>query len=129
MFVNPPESNMQWPDVLGGGYHYMMMNGKWKDSINQIENFNTHLGIGMDINGNDTTMVDNSFRVKLQGSGFTLAKDATKEVQIVMNIESWFETPYVYDHNHFGQMIMQNQTAMQTISANGADVFTVGYIH
>ena len=129
MFVNTPESNMQWPDVLGGGYHLMMMNGKWKDSINQIENFNTHLGIGMEIIGADTTFIDNSFRVSLPSSAFTLAKDASKEVQIIMNIDSWFDSPYVYDHNHFGQMIMQNQAAMHTISANGADVFQVGYIH
>ena len=27
MFVNPPEVNMMWPDILGGGYHYMMING------------------------------------------------------------------------------------------------------
>lgn len=129
MFVNPPESNFAWPDVLGGGYHYMQLNGKWKDSINQIENFNTHLGIGMTIAGNDTTFIDNSFHVKLPNSGFTLAKDATKEIQIIMNIDSWYDTPYVYDHNHFGQMIMQNETAMNEISVNGFDVFTVGYIH
>jgi hypothetical protein len=29
MFVNPPESNMAWTDILGGGYHYMQLNGKW----------------------------------------------------------------------------------------------------
>jgi hypothetical protein len=129
IFVNPPESNMAWPDVLGGGYHCMQLNGKWKDSIDQIENFNTHLGIGLDINGSDTTFMDNSFHVKLPNSGFTIIKDATKEVQIIMNIDSWFDTPYIYDHNHFGQMIMQNETAMHTISANGTDVFSVGYIH
>ena len=46
MFVNPPEVNMMWPDVLGGGYHYMMINGKWENLQNQIEPFNFHLGIG-----------------------------------------------------------------------------------
>jgi hypothetical protein len=25
MFVNPPEVNMAWPEVLGGGYHYLML--------------------------------------------------------------------------------------------------------
>ena len=34
MFVNPPEVNMMWPDVLGGGYHYLMLNGKWKTPEN-----------------------------------------------------------------------------------------------
>lgn len=129
MFVNPPEVNMQWPEMLGGGYHDMMLNGKWKDSIQQIENFNTHLGIGRVISGSDTSFVDNSFHVTLASSGFTMTKGVAKEIQIIMNIESWFKTPYVYDHNHYGQMIMENQTAMHIISANGFDVFTVGYIH
>jgi hypothetical protein len=129
MFVNPPEVYMEWPDVLGGGYHCMMLNGKWLDSLSQIENFNTHLGKGMEISGNDTTFIDNSFHVKLANSDFTLSKDATKEIQIIMNIESWYDTPYVYDHNHFGQAIMMNQAAMHMISANGFDVFSVGYIH
>ena len=129
IFVNPPEVDMEWPAILGGGYHYMMLNGKWKDSINQIENFNTHLGIGRVISGNDTTYIDNSFHVKLANSGFTLSKDATREIQIIMNIESWYKTPYIYDHNYYGQMIMQNQNAMHIIASNGVDVFTVGYIH
>ena len=25
-FPNPPERDMYWPDILGGGYHYMKMN-------------------------------------------------------------------------------------------------------
>ena len=33
MFVNPPEVNMMWPDILGGGYHYMMINGSWKVTL------------------------------------------------------------------------------------------------
>ena len=43
MYVNPPEVLMSWPQVLGGGYHYMMMNGKWKDTTGFIMPFNFHL--------------------------------------------------------------------------------------
>jgi len=127
MFVNPPEVNLAWPEILGGGYHLMQINGKWKDSIQQIENFNSHIGLGRVINGNDTTFVDNSFPVSLANSGFTLVKNDTSKIQIIMNIESWYKTPYTYNHNHYGQMIMQNQEAMHILSANGYDVFTVGY--
>jgi len=129
MFVNPPESSMEWPDMLGGGYHYMQLDGKWKDSINQVENFNTHLGIGMSISGNDTTFIDNSFHVTLTHSGFTLTGNSTVAIQIIMNIDSWYKTPYVFNFNHYGQMIMMNEDAMHKISANGYDVFTGGYIH
>jgi hypothetical protein len=128
MFLNPPESNMFWPMMLGGGYHYMQLDGKWRDSINQIENFNTHLGIGRVIYGSDTIFVDNSFIVKLPVS-FTLTATTTPVVQIIMNIDRWYNNPYVFDFNYYGQMIMMNQDAMHKISANGWDVFTVGAVH
>jgi len=128
MFLNPPESNMSWPSIYGGGYHYMQLDGKWKDLGDTIVNFNTHLGIGRVIYGSDTIYVDNSFSVKLPVS-FTLTATSTPVIQIIMNIDRWYSNPYVFDFNYYGQMIMQNQDAMHKISANGWDVFTVGYIH
>jgi hypothetical protein len=135
MFVNPPESNMMWPDVLGGGYHYMMLNGKWQDSINQIENFNFHLGIGQLYKSNATNNVDsiyafvqNYFNVTLPSSSFTITEGATRHIEIVMNIDSWFKTPNVFDFNYWGQNIMQIQPAMQMVKENGHDVFSVGAI-
>ncbi|MGA3015390.1 MAG: MbnP family protein [Bacteroidales bacterium] len=129
MFVNPPESAMAWPPMLGGGYHYMQLDGKWKDSVNNIDNFGTHLGIGRVIYGSDTIFVDNSFHVKLPSSEFTLLAGATPVIQIIMNIEKWYSNPYVFDFNYYGGYIMMNQDAMHKISANGWDVFTIGYIH
>jgi len=136
MFVNPPEVNMMWPDLLGGGYHYMMINGKWKDSINQVENFNFHLGIGQLYHSNaiDNTdsiyaFVQNYFHVTLPNSAFTITEGTTRHVEIIMNIDSWFKTPHNWDFNHWGQNIMQNQAAMQTVKENGHDVFTTGMIN
>lgn len=129
MFVNTPEVNMMWPDVLGGGYHYMMLNGKWENTSSQIAGFNCHLGIGREINGTDTIFTDNSFVVNLPSSSFSLTKAQTREIQIIMNIESWFKTPNTYDHNVYGGDIMENQAAMGKIAQNGVDVFSIGYIH
>ena len=135
MFVNPPESNMMWPDVLGGGYHYMMLNGKWRDTINNIENFNFHIGIGQLYKSNVIDVdsiyafVQNYFNVSLPNSSFTIEKDVTREIEIIMNIDSWFKTPHNYDHNYWGGSIMQIQPAMQTAKENGYDVFTIGFIN
>ncbi|HNW90823.1 MAG TPA: hypothetical protein PKN48_14280 [Bacteroidales bacterium] len=135
MFVNPPEVNMMWPGVLGGGYHYMMINGVWKNTTNVDEIFNFHLGIGQlyksdSINNTDSiyAFVQNYFNVKLPNSSFVIEKDKTRQIEIIMNIESWFETPHVYDHNYWGGAIMQNQPAMQMVKENGSDVFTTGII-
>jgi hypothetical protein len=135
MYVNPPEVNMMWPGVLGGGYHYMMLNGKWLDTANVIQSFAFHLGIGQLYKSNVINtdsiyaFVQNYFNVDLPNSSFTIEKDKTREIEIVMNIESWFETPHVYDHNYWGGGIMQNQPAMQMAKENGIDVFTVRTIH
>jgi len=134
MFVNPPEVNMMWPGILGGGYHYMMMNGKWRDTANVIQNFAFHLGIGQLYHSNVINtdsiyaFVQNYFNVELPNSSFTIEKDKTRQIEIVMNIDSWFKTPGVYDHNYWGSGIMQNQPAMQMIKDNGFDVFTTGLI-
>ena len=134
LFVNTPEVNMFWPTVLGGGYHYMQINGKWKDTVDFINNFNFHLGIGQIYKGNVidvdsiTGFVQNYFKVNLPASSFSISKNETKNIQIIMNIESWFKTPNVFDFNYWGGDIMQKQAAMQAAKENGFDVFSVGYI-
>lgn len=134
MFVNPPEVNMMWPDVLGGGYHYMMINGSWKDNANVIKSFAFHLGIGQLYKSNVIEVdsiyafVQNYFNVKLPNSAFTVEANKTRQIEIIMNIDSWFKTPHVYDHNFWGGAIMQNQAAMQMVKKNGFDVFEAGKI-
>jgi len=134
MFVNPPEVNMMWPDILGGGYHYLMINGFWINNSNQSEPYNFHMGIGQIYKNNiintDSILgyVDNSFTVILPASSFSLVRDEIKEINIQMNIESWFKTPHIYDHNYWGGAIMQIQAAMQMAKENGWDVFTVDKI-
>jgi hypothetical protein len=130
LFTNPPEVDMFWPAFLGGGYHYMKMNGQWKDTNNMLTPFNFHLGIGQ-IYAHNVIVVDsitgfiqNYFTVNLPSSEVTINEGDTTNTEITMNIESWFETPHVYDLNLWGGSIMQNQAAMQTIVDNGADVFT-----
>jgi hypothetical protein len=123
-----------WPDILGGGYHYMMINGSWKDNTNVIKSYAFHMGIGQ-LYKSDVIKVDsiyafvqNYFSVKLPNSAFTVEANKTRQIEIIMNIDSWFKTPHIYDHNYWGGAIMQNQAAMQIVKENGVDVFLVGTI-
>ena len=135
LFVNPPEVNMAWPGILGGGYHYLMINGKWEDNFSKINNFNFHLGIGQLYKGDSVNVdsiyafVQNYFNVNLPNSSFILAKNTTKEIQLIMNIEKWFNNPNIFDFNVFGFNTMQNQNAMQIMKENGKGVFSVGSIN
>ena len=133
-FVNPPESNMFWPEMMGGGYHYMKMNGKWKLSNNNLAPFNFHLGIGQIYQGTTysldsiSSFVQNYFTVKLPSSTFIVTKNKNTTIEIVMNIDKWFSTPNTFDFNYWGGSIMQNQAAMNSACQNGKNVFSIGTI-
>lgn len=130
-YVNPPEVNMFWPEILGGGYHYMMINGKWLNNSGNAEPFDFHLGIGQIYSGTThstdsiTGFVHNYFTVTLPLKGFKISKGETKSIELVMDVNSWFDTPGVWDFNYWGGYIMQNQEAMASAATNGRDVFSV----
>ncbi len=125
-FPNPPESAMFWPQYLGGGYHYMKLNGKWRGPNDTIRMFNFHLGIGQlyDANGNITGFVQNYFIVKLPESSFSIQSGQTVQLTLNMDVNEWFEDPNVYDFNKWGGKIMQNQQAMHLACQNGHNVFS-----
>ena len=121
-FTDPPESNMFWPDPLGGGYHYMKLNGKYLDPNGNLAPMNIHLGIGQ--NEDHTEFYQNYFTVELP-LDLDLEEDATNVIHLNMNIDNWFRNPHTYDITAFGSAIMQNQEAQQILRENGQDVFTI----
>lgn len=129
MFTDPPKSDMLWPSNLGGeqgGYHYMKLNGFWRNSAGEREPFNFHLGVGQtrDADGKVTGFVQNWFESTLQGP-VNIQANQTNTLGIRMNVEQWWEQPHVYDHNTIGGKIMQNQQAMQMGVENGRNVFSL----
>jgi hypothetical protein len=132
MYVNPPERDMFWPTFLGGGYHYMKINGKWKAKpSNMITPIDFHLGIGQIYAGDVivvdsiTAFVQNYFDVSLASSSFSLAKDEVKEIHLRMDIEEWFKNPNTINFDSVGGYIMQNQDAMGRAKENGHNVFSI----
>jgi len=128
MFTDPPESLMFWPQYLGGGYHYMKLNGKWLDTNGLERPFDFHLGIGQVYDpesGAITGFIQNYFEVVVPASSFQVIKGQETVIHLVMNIDSWFSSPHTYDHNVWGGDIMQKQDAMKLGCENGQDVFTV----
>jgi hypothetical protein len=125
-FVNPPESNFFWPDVLGGGYHYMQINGKFKNKSGELQNMNIHTGIGQIRNDDNeiTQFVHNYFTVTLPVH-FTVDENNTTHLTLNMEIQRWFDTPNLYNFDDFGTGIMQNQRAQQLLKENGWNVFDV----
>ncbi len=132
MFLNPPERDMFWPVFLGGGYHYLKINGKWKRPDDFVASFDFHLGPGQIYAGNVivvdsiTDFVDNSVRIGLPASSFSVEAGKTTAVDLVMHIENWFRNPHTFDLDYYGGYTMQNQEAMAVMRENAHDVFRFG---
>ena len=122
LFTDPPESEMFWPDVLGGGYHYMKLNGRFVNSEGELVPLNVHLGIGQ--NANHTEFYQNYFTVELPFD-FTVTENAENQLDLYMIVDNWFRNPNLYDFNVYGSAIMQNQAAQQALKENGKDVFRI----
>lgn len=123
LFTDPPESEMFWPDMLGGGYHYMKLNGKYLDAEGRLAPLAIHLGIGQ--NEDCTEFYQNYFIVELP-IDFTVKANTENQLDLTMVVDNWFRNPHTIDFNEFGSHIMQNQTAQRLLSGNGKDVFRIG---
>ena len=125
-FVNPPECNFSWSEHLGGGYHYMQINGKFLNKDDNLQNMNIHTGIGQLYNENNkiTAFVHNYFTVTLPVL-FSVTENNTTPLTINMEIQRWFDTPNLYNFDDFGEGIMQNQHAQKLLKENGGNVFDV----
>ena len=115
-FSDPPESNMFWPEQLGGGYHYMKLNGKFVNKEGQLVPLNIHLG--------RLHEEDNHFTVELP-INFSITEKAENQLHLTMIIDNWFRSPNLYDFNEYGSAIMQNQAAQNVLKQNGQDVFDI----
>lgn len=116
-FPNPPQNAMEWPEPLGGGYHYMKLEGKYlKDSL--VTNYNTHTGASKGI----PYFVDVNLPTSFNLDGKEM------KAEIIMDINQWYQDPTTYNFIDYGAMIMGNANAQAVISANGANVFSIGSI-
>lgn len=122
LFSDPPEANMFWSELLGGGYHYMKLNGKYLNAEGQLSPLAIHLGIGQ--NEENTEFYQNYFTVELP-INFTVAANAENQLNLIMVIDNWFRSPNLFDFQEYGSHIMQNQDAQQALKENGKDVFRI----
>ena len=123
LFTDPPESEMFWPEMLGGGYHYMKLNGKYLNAEDRLAPMAIHLGIGQ--NEDCTEFYQNYFIVELPIE-FNVKVNTKNQLDLTMVIDNWFRNPNTIDFDEFGSHIMQNQTAQRLLKGNGKDVFRIG---
>lgn len=105
-------SNMQWPQLMGGGYHFLKLEGNYKDTQGTY-GYTMHLGT------NNCLIPIKLFRA------ITISKDAETPITLTMNVNEWFKNPHLFDFNTDGNNIMGDSLNMKKIAENGVDVFTI----
>ncbi|MDL2239683.1 hypothetical protein LJC73_05740 [Bacteroidales bacterium OttesenSCG-928-L14] len=134
LFKNPPISDMFWPEVLGGGYHYMKLNCKWQATDNKeaFIPFNFHLGrapfyeetANSNNNDNPVTFLDNHFEVEKQINFEIEERDNIFIISI--NLNNWFRDPHIIDFEKYIDVsIMQNASIQVMAKQNGENVFEI----
>lgn len=108
--ATPENINMQWPEPMGGGYHFLRLEGHYKDSSGTF-GYAMHLGTNACL-----IPIKMNKRIAVSANKLT-------SVNLVMNINEWFRNPYTFDFNTDGNYIMGNPAAMKKIAVNGTDVF------
>lgn len=110
------------PAMLGGGYHYMQLDGKYQNNAGIESGYNYHAIRAADNPGpNPTFPQDTFFEVNL--GAITLTENT--QITIRMDIDQWFENPYLWDLNVYNQMLMPNSAAQILMYDNGQNVFNL----
>ena len=102
---------MEWPDGMGGGYHFLKFEGHFVDSGNTF-------GFAMHI-GTNNYLVNGKLWARI-----TLG-DGVNTLNVGMNMNEWFKNPAVYDFNMDGNYSMSSMMAMEKLMMNGADVLKI----
>jgi hypothetical protein len=102
--------NMEWPDMMGGGYHFLKLEGYYIDATGRF-GYAVHLG-------KNKNLVSIPALLKI----FTISNN-TNSISLDMNIAEWLKNPVVYDFDKDGNFTMNNDAAMAKIATNGTDVF------
>lgn len=112
------------PEMLGGGYHFMQLDGKFIDKDGADSPYNFHAIQAYNTSTKEST--DTFFTVDL--GNISLKNNAT--VNIKTNIAQWFKDPNEWNLNEKSVKLMMDHEAQIKMSENGKkNVFSVGGIN
>ena len=109
------------PMMLGGGYHYMQLEGRFVNQNSMETGYQYHAIRAVDNSGAEQRFQDTFFTVDL---GPMAISEGTK-IEVGMNIAEWFKNPNQWDLNVLGSMLMPNFNAQVMIYENGQGVFAL----
>ena len=118
-YIDLNSVSWNWPAMLGGGYHFMQMEGKYKhqgnDSIYAYHHGTARVSMGV--------FEQNFFNAHI--GGVTLSKENVT-MEIKMNISEWYKNPNTWDLNALHAPLMPDYNAQIMMRENGPSVFSLG---
>lgn len=113
------------PGPLGGGYHYMRMEGSYINTVGATVNFQYHT-----IRANRHEILPPTVPVELLDTSFIVSLGSvtvgnSTNVEVKMNVAEWFKNPNEWDLNTFHSVLMPNFEAQKMMSANGKSAFSL----
>lgn len=115
-------ADWNWPTMLGGGYHFMQMDGNFDDSNGASQPYNFHNGTARVSDG----IFEQNFISFDFDKNFTISGNVT--IEIAMDISEWYKNPLTWDLNDRSVNLMMNYLAQKDMQRNGATVFSIGAI-
>jgi hypothetical protein len=113
------------PMMLGGGYHYMQLDGKFINESSEEQGYQYHAIRAVDRSDPENLIFqDTFFTVNL---GEVIVRN-NSEINIEINIAQWFKEPNLWDLNQLNSMLMPNFDAQLKMYYNGQNVFSLGTV-
>lgn len=111
---NTSEANaMEWPDPLGGGYHFMQMEGVYLNNSNVLSGYAIHLGKN-----------NNQFKASFP-IDFSASKGVVSNININMNVDQWFDGLNKIDLNDGYGYMMDDDAKQLLFKQNASSVFSI----
>ena len=108
--------NMSWPEVIGGGYHFMKFEGNYLDQDAGWIGYTVHLGTDP-----EHALGMQSVNV-IKDIKFSIS-EVSNNITLVMDMNEWFESPHIFDFNEYNYT-MAIDSLMKVISENGENCLT-----
>jgi hypothetical protein len=120
-YTNLNSASWNVPAMMGGGYHFMQLEGKFIDNNTTETGYAYHAIRAVDNSGTPLVFQNTFFVVDL--GEVTVKNSATFNVE--MNIAEWFKNPNTWDLNLLNNMLMPNFNAQVMMYENGQNVFSL----
>lgn len=103
--------NMAWPDLMGGGYHFLKFEGQFLID-GQFYGYAFHLG-------------KNKHRIDYELNLNKNFKYWNEELFLYHDLSEWFKSPVLYDFEIHEPYSMDNDSVMGVVKLNGSDAFSL----